>query len=302
MDYDNIDYSKYYNRPININLGFNMNNIIEIPQYSTGNSFNFYVENYTIPLDADVNIYVKKPSGYEVLIGCPFQNNIIVAPCTVQMLAELGDANSQIQIFENGEYLCSFKFTIRVVENIYAAMKIESANEYRKLEDLMMLASYVITQVNEQEAGRVEEEKIRVANENERIENEEKRKSNETKRDTEEGKRIDNEKKRVSAEDIRKANETTRQENENRRIAKENERISNETSRNTTFSGWSQAIAGYINFEQRISHLENPAKTYVPLNSNEIVRGTYDQATDSYTRGCKMEYDPTIEGLVISFI
>lgn len=291
-----------YGNIININLGFNMNNIVTITQYSTGNRFNFYLNDYTIPDNADVKIYVKKPSGHEVLCDCIYSNNVITSPCTIQMVAELGDSNSQIQIFENGEYLCSFKFTIHVTENIYAAMRIESSDEYRTLEDLIMSASYIIEQVNKQEADRVEQEEIRQTNEGIREKNEETRKKNETSRKNAEKSRETKEGERQDQEDIRKRNEDKRIENEGIREGNESVRETNEIDRINAFAKWQDAISGYVRFEERITHLENPDKAYVPLNSNEIIRGTYDKDSDLYTRGCKMEYDPSIEGMVISFI
>lgn len=291
-----------YNNNININLGFNMNNIVTLTQYSTGNIFEFHVDDYTIPDTADVNIFVKKPSGHECLIECLHKNNVIISPCTIQMVAELGESNGQVQIHNDGKFLFSFKFTINVTENIYAGLKIESSDEYRRLEELITAASYIIEDVNRQEAQRVIDENKRISNEETRKTNESTRQTNEKTRQDNEEQRKRNEQDRVTQEDIRRTNETTRQTNENKRISNEDKRDANEISRNSTFQSWANAIAGYVQFEQRISHLENPAKAYVPLNSNEIVRGTYNQSTDTYTRGCKMEYDPSIEGMVISFI
>lgn len=291
-----------YENNININLGFNMNNIITLTQYSTGNVFRFHIDDYTVPDNADVNIYVKKPSGHECLIECIHENNLIIAPCTIQMVAELGESNGQIQIHADGKFLYSFKFTLKVIENIYASMRIESSDEYRKLEELITAASYIIEEVNKQEAQRVIDEDERQSNEETRKSNENSRISNEDTRVANEEQRKRNELERQSNEDTRKNNETTRQTNENKRISNENTRISNESGRASTFQSWANAIAGYVKFEERITHLENPDKSYVPLNSNEIVRGTYDKSTDTYIRGCKMEYDPSIEGLVISFI
>lgn len=70
-----------YNQVVNINLGVNMNNLVTVPQYSTGLSFSFYIDNYTLTNNSEAKIFIKKPSGHEVLCTCSFVNNRITVPC-----------------------------------------------------------------------------------------------------------------------------------------------------------------------------------------------------------------------------
>lgn len=287
---------------ININLGVDMNNTVDIPEYSSGKTFLFYIDDYVIPDDATVTIFVKKPSGHEVLCTCAYEDNKVTAPCLLQMVAEVGKANGQIQIFQNGYYVYSFVFTINVVANEYAAMKIESSDEYRTLEELISAASYIIEDVNKAEAIRKQEEEARQTAEAERKSAEEVRIANENERIANENNRIANEKERQSNEAERIANEEARKTQELSRDNAESARDSQEKQRIEEWKTWQDAIKEVQTLESRIEGLENPEAKYVLLNDNNITRGTYDSSTGKYTSGCSMTYTPSEGGLVISFI
>lgn len=291
-----------YEQIININLGVDMNNTVSLPEYSSGKTFLFYIDDYTIPSDATVTIFVKKPSGHEVLCTCAFEDNKITSPCLLQMVAEVGKANGQIQIFQGGHYLYSFVFTLDVTENPYAAMKIESADEYRTLEELISSASYIIEDVNKAEAIRKQEEEARqtaeaARNESEeiRVTNEEQRIANEQERIESENQRKTNETTRISNEESRKTQELTRDNAEATRISQENQRVAE-------WETWQSAIEEVETLEARIEGLENPEAKYVLLDDNNITRGTYDPTSGSYTSGCSLTYIASEGGLVISFL
>jgi flagellar biosynthesis GTPase FlhF len=287
---------------ININLGVDMNNTVSIPEYSSGKTFLFYIDNYTIPDDAEVKIFVKKPSGHEVLCTCAFEDNKITAPCLLQMVAEVGKANGQIQIYQGGSYVYSFVFTLDVVSNPYAAMKIESSDEYRTLEELIASASYIIEDVNKAEALRKEEETARQTAETERQTAEDTRIANENQRIANENERITNENQRKTNEETRTTNEETRKTQELERDSAESARISQENERVTEWATWQSAIAEVQTLESRIEGLENPAAKYVLLDDYSITRGKYDSDSGKYTSGCTMTYSPSEGGLVISFL
>ena len=297
-----------YEQIVNINLGVDMNNVVSIQQYSSGQTFLFYIDNYTIPDDAQVKIYIKKPSGHEVLCTCAFEDNKVTAPVTLQMVAEVGQANGQIQIYQGGHYAYSYVFTLDVVGNEYAAMKIESSDEYRTLEELIASASYIISDVNEAEALRKQQEEARVSAENDRLDAEEIRVANENQRIINENERIANENQRKANEQARVAAENARSTAELARDGAEDSRISQEAARAAQWQQWANEIAKVADFDSRLSGVEsiaeigNPDSKYVPLNSNVITRGTYNATTGQYTTGCSMTYSASDGGLVISFI
>lgn len=153
-----------YNPIIPINLGHDTVPTISIPQFDTGRIFNLYLENYIIPNNSDIRIYVLKPSGHEVFNSCTFVENLVSTPCTLQMLAEIGNSSALIQIISDGTYLTSFPFTIQVTPNPMAHTSVESSDEFNVLDDLIIEARAIA--ISEQD--RAEAENKRVENESNR--------------------------------------------------------------------------------------------------------------------------------------
>ena len=279
---------------ITIDLDFDLNPRVTLPRYTSGKSFLFYIDNYTIPDGSTVRAFVKKPSGHEVLYTCAYTENRVTCPCTLQMTAEVGTANGQIQIIQNGTFLYSFVWTLEVLDNPYAAMQIESSDEYRTLEELLQEAEYVITDVRAEEElrktaeqGRVNAESARVTAENARVSAENARASAESARATAESNRVTAENARVSAENARKSAETAR-------ANAENARVSAETARASTYNNWNTNLGtlldNYNSLVDMIEGMSDPDDKYVRLNTDWITRGN-----------CTMEYSNREGGLVISF-
>lgn len=279
---------------ITINLDVDLNNTVTLPRYTSGKSFLFYIDNYTIPEGATVRVFVKKPSGHEVLYTCPFTENRITAPCTLQMTAEVGTANGQVQIFQNGSYLYSFVWTLQVTDNPYAAMQIESSDEYRTLEELIQGAEYILTTVQQQEADRVTAENARASAETARASAESSRRSAETSRANAESGRVSAESGRVSAENSRVSAESARASAETARANAENARAAAENARASTYSNWNTNLGtlldNYNSLVDQIEGMSNPDDKYVRLNTDWITRGS-----------CTMQYSQAEGGLVISF-
>ena len=191
-----------YNPIITLNLGHDTTPTLSVPQFDTGRVLNLYIEDYIIPENSDVRVYMVKPSGHEIFNACTYVENLVATPGTIQMFAEIGKVNAWVQILTEGTILTAFPFYLDVVENPLAWNKVESCDEYMLLEDLISQAK-----------GIFNAEKLRVEAENRRIEAEESRESVES--------------SRVTAELIRIQNETVRETNEATRIDAEDKRTNN---------------------------------------------------------------------------
>lgn len=115
---------------INLYLGLDLKPTITVPQYDSGRTLNIYLQNYSIPSNSEVYIYVKKPSGHEIFYTCEYEDNLIVVEGTLQMFAEVGASDANIQIITGGKYITSFPFIIVVTKNAVADMDFESTDDY----------------------------------------------------------------------------------------------------------------------------------------------------------------------------
>ena len=151
-------------------------------QGDTGRLWNFVIDDYEIPTDAEIRLYLEKPSGKRIYNPGILQNSIISFQPTEQTLAEIGQSIGQIQITLNKQTITSYPFFLNVTRNYVLNADIESTDEFLILDNLIddaqkTLAEMkaLITKVTNQENARVEAEKKRITAENARIEAEKQR-------------------------------------------------------------------------------------------------------------------------------
>lgn len=151
-------------------------------QGDTGRLWNFVIDDYEIPTDAEIRLYLEKPSGKRIYNPGILQNSIISFQPTEQTLAEIGQSIGQIQITLNKQTITSYPFFLNVTRNYVLNAGIESTDEFLILDNLIddaqkTLAEMkaLITKVTNQENARVEAEKKRITAENARIEAEKQR-------------------------------------------------------------------------------------------------------------------------------
>ena len=298
---------------VTINLGTNMNNTVSIIQYTSGQTLDFNVSDYVLPNNASVTILVQKPSGHECLYtNLEYEGNHIYCPLTLQMTAEVGNSSGEIQIYQNGKYLFSYRFTLNITQNLFPGISVESSNDFSQLSALLLSANTLLGDAAQAESGRVDAEALRVAAEALRVSAENLRQTAEQTRAANESLRTSAENGRVLAELRRQSDNSTnityngttyapvegeqyRQAQEAARRSAENTRISNETSRETYWNNnVATFISNYQNLIARIEGLENPSEQYVPLNSRYITR------PDGNSSGT-ITYNASVGGFVISF-
>lgn len=151
-------------------------------QGDTGRMWNFVIDDYEIPTDAEIRLYIEKPSGKKIYNPGILQNSIISFQPTEQTLAEIGQSIGQIQITLNKQTITSYPFFLNVTKNYVLNAGIESTDEFLILDNLIDDAQKTLAEMkalmekcNTQEDTRVEAEKKRVTAENARIQAEEKR-------------------------------------------------------------------------------------------------------------------------------
>lgn len=162
-----------YEQILNLNLGFQLKPSITVVQYDSSRTLHCYIQDFPVPLNSTVTIYVKKPSGHEVYNPCTYQDNLVITPGTLQMFAEVGTSEACIQIITDGKYLTSFPFQIIVTENLTANTTIASTDEYNIAQEVIVQGSAMISAEQE----RVAAEQERAAAEAERQAAEEERES-----------------------------------------------------------------------------------------------------------------------------
>lgn len=201
----------YYQQNIQLNIGHNAISSLHTIQYDTAREFHFYIDDYMIPTDAEIRIYVKKPSGKEVYNPCLLSDEEIIVYPTTQMFAECGLNIGQIQIVKENKMLTSFLFHVIVHESC-PENAILSTNEFTILDSLIVEAREIAAA----EASRIEAENLRIEYESDRI---------------------TNENNRINAENLRQQAEQLRQQNTNAAIdncetARQNANIAADHSNN----------------------------------------------------------------------
>lgn len=151
-------------------------------QGDTGRMWNFVIDDYEIPTDAEIRLYIEKPSGKRIYNPGILQDDIISFQPTEQTLAEIGQSIGQIQITLNKQTITSYPFFLNVSKNYVLNADIQSTDEFLVLDNLIDEAQKTIADMKAlmqkfttQENARIEAEKIRVSAESARIQAENKR-------------------------------------------------------------------------------------------------------------------------------
>lgn len=176
---------------IRIRLGHDILSSVNAVQGDTGREFYFYFDDYTVPAESELRVYVRKPSGAEVYNYAYLSNEEVVVQPTYQMLAEVGTSQGQIQIISDNKLLTSFSFRINVAESIISSSSITSKDEFLILDELITNARELNAELNDLIDTVESQEATRVSNES-------KRQSEESKRATAESARVRAENTRVS--------------------------------------------------------------------------------------------------------
>ena len=151
-------------------------------QGDTGRLWHFVIDDYEIPTNAEIRLYLEKPSGKRIYNPGILQNSIISFQPTEQTLAEVGQSIGQIQITLNKQTITSYPFFLNVSKNYVLNASIESTDEFLVLDNLIDEAQKTTAEMKAlmqkfttQENARVEAEKKRVSAENARVQAENKR-------------------------------------------------------------------------------------------------------------------------------
>lgn len=151
-------------------------------QGDTGRLWNFVIDDYEIPTDAEIRLYLEKPSGKRIYNPGILQNSIISFQPTEQTLAEIGQSIGQIQITLNKQTITSYPFFLNVSKNYVLNADIQSTDEFLVLDNLIDEAQKTIANMKAlmqkfttQENARIEAEKRRVSAESARVTAENKR-------------------------------------------------------------------------------------------------------------------------------
>ena len=107
-------------------LGHDILSSVNAVQGDTGREFYFYFDDYIVPENVELRVYVQKPSGYEIYNYAYISNGEIVVQPTYQMLAEVGTSMGQIQIISEGKILTTFAFRIQVAQSLVSSSNITS--------------------------------------------------------------------------------------------------------------------------------------------------------------------------------
>ena len=148
----------------------------------TGRLWHFAIDDYEIPTNAEVRLYIEKPSGKRIYNPGILQNSIISFQPTEQTLAEIGQSIGQIQITQNKQTITSYPFFLNVSKNYVLNADIQSTDEFLVLDNLIDEAQKTIANMKAlmqkfttQENARIEAEKRRVSAESARVTAENKR-------------------------------------------------------------------------------------------------------------------------------
>lgn len=144
-------------------------------QADTGRMWNFVIDDYEIPTDAEIRLYIEKPSGKRIYNPGILQDSIISFQPTEQTLAEIGQSIGQIQITLNKQTITSYPFFLNVTKNYVLNAGIESTDEFLILDNLIDDAQRTLAEMKALIETVTEQEEARVSAENIRIKAEEKR-------------------------------------------------------------------------------------------------------------------------------
>lgn len=220
-------------------------------QGDTGRTWNFQVDDYEIPKDAEIRMYIKKPSGKEIYNPGILNHSIISFQPTLQTLAEIGQFIGQIQIVANEQSVTTFPFFINVSKNYRLYSSISSADEFTILDDLIAEARRALSEIESLSSAIQTQEENRETQEQERQRNEEQRKQAEISRGNAENNRNTAEQERESAEVERENKVTIALGNVNNSISSTNQATTraNQAAKRAedAVNGLEGAVSGVIN-------------------------------------------------------
>ena len=245
-------------------------------QGDTGRLWHFVIDDYEIPTNAEIRLYIEKPSGKRIYNLGILQDSIISFQPTEQTLAEVGQSIGQIQITLNKQTITSYPFFLNVSKNYVLNASIESTDEFLVLDNLIDEAQKTTAEMKAlmqkfttQENARVEAEKKRVSAENARVEAE---------------------KKRVSAENARVEAENKRQTDTSSAISKANTAATNaNNAANNANSKATLANNAATNANNAASTAEsaatkvNSAIAGIPVEIKKLINDTSVSSTTTYS-------------------
>lgn len=122
---------------IRIRMNHNIITTVNLVQGDTAREFHFFFDDYIVPPDSEIRIYVQKPSGLEVYAICTLENNEIIVHPTLQMVAEKGKNLGQIQIINDEKVINTFIFYLAIEPNLIYSSSITSTNEFEIFNELL---------------------------------------------------------------------------------------------------------------------------------------------------------------------
>lgn len=134
-------------QPIRVRMNHNIITTVNLVQGDTAREFRFFFDDYIVPENSEIRIYVQKPSGMEFYGECNLENNEIIVHPTLQMVAEKGQNLGQIQIINNGKVISTFIFYLAIEENLIYSSSITSTNEFEIFNDLIDEARVLIPEI-----------------------------------------------------------------------------------------------------------------------------------------------------------
>lgn len=154
---------------IRVRMNHNIITTVNLVQGDTAREFHFFFDDYIVPPESEVRIYVQKPSGLEFYGKCTLKNNEIIVQPRLQMVSEKGKNLGQIQIINDGEVITTFVFYLEIEKNLIYSTSITSSNEFEILDNLIQEARETIPVLKDVLETAIEQEQERVDAENNRV-------------------------------------------------------------------------------------------------------------------------------------
>lgn len=110
----------------------------------------FHFRDYEIPDSATAQVFVNKPSGLAVYNSATISGNSVIVDTTMQMFAELGVSELQVQISNGNDSLVTFSCPVKVTQNYieYPSSQNESSL-YNEIRDAISNAGTATTAANQ---------------------------------------------------------------------------------------------------------------------------------------------------------
>lgn len=154
---------------IRVRMNHNIITTVNLVQGDTAREFHFFFDDYIVPPESEIRIYIQKPSGLEFYGECTLKNNEIIVQPRLQMVAEKGKNLGQIQIINAGEVISTFVFYLAIEKNLIYSTSITSSNEFEILDNLIQEARETIPILKDVLETAIEQEQERVDAENKRV-------------------------------------------------------------------------------------------------------------------------------------